>query len=261
MWSKHGKSKTQQQGFSLIELLLVIATIGMIFVLAVPNMNILSSTEAAQKMGTLTGDIRAAFDMAVLHRRPHRLVFHFATGDYWLETTDRRDFFLGTEAIDRDLSPEELKDQIVLFKDQFEEFVELAGIEVDDIENDRTIPPTSPVLKAKERLQPVEWRRVEDAEWSQRSLGPHFVIQSMQAEHHREKITLEEFEDRAFAYLYFLPHGYVERAVIYVAPSDGNGRVDPAELPYTITTDPYGGIAQIETGYLEVDIRETAQRR
>lgn len=259
MQVRSSSSVNRQQGFSLIELLLVIATIGLLFVLAMPNMNIISSTEAAQKLGTLAGDIRSAFDMAVLHRRPHRLVFHFASGDYWLETTDRQDFFLGNEKMTRDLSPEELKDQIEIFNTEFEEYVELAGIEVEDHENERTIPPSSPLLKARERLKPVEWRRVQDTEWTRRSLGPHFVVMAMQAEHHERKITLEEFQDEAFAYLYFFPRGYVERAVIYIAPAGWNAG-DDEQLPYTITTDPYEGIAHVESGYHEVDILEASRR-
>jgi type II secretory pathway pseudopilin PulG len=260
MVENKGLGTGRQNGFSIIELLLVIATIGLLFAVTAPNLTILSSTEAAQKINTLAGDIRAAYDMAILHRRPHRLVFHFATGEYWLETTDRQDFFLAAEGMERDLSPEELKEREEIFKEDFQLYVDLAGREVEDIENETVIPPISPLLAAKEQLQPPSWRRVEDSEWSRRTLGPYFVVQGMQAEHHMRKITLEEFGDRAFAYLYFFPRGYVERAVIYLAPSAGGRDIDESEPPYTITTEPFEGVAKVESGYREVDIFEDRPR-
>lgn len=251
----NGKSicRKAQAGFTIIELLIVITLMAGIFAVAMPNLTFISTSEAAQKLGTLSGDIRAAYDMAVLHQRPHRLVFEFESGDYWLETTERQDFFLGKEGLDRDLSPRDIEERIEYFEEDFEIFEELAGEEVEDIDNEVTIPPTSPVVQAKERLKPVKWTKVEDAEWSRRSIGPYFSVLAMQAEHHARRITLDEFVDEAFGHLYFFPNGYVERAVIYVGSAD-RGLEDPDDPPYTITTEPYEGVATVESGYREVDI-------
>ncbi len=251
--------KHPNSGFSLLEILLVISLIAVLFTMALPNLGFISTTEAAQKLGTLSGDIRAAYDMAVLHQRPHRLAFHFASGDYWLETTDREDFRLGAEGIDRDLSPEELEERVEYFEEDFEQYEELAGEEVEDIENEVTIPPVSPVVKAKERLQPAKWQKVEDAEWSKRSLGPYYAVLAMQAEHHIRRLTLDEFGDRGFAYLYFFPSGYVERAVIYIGEPNA-GLEDLDNPPYTLVTEPYEGIANVDSGYREVDIFDDRQR-
>lgn len=247
--------KSLQAGFTLIEVMLVIALMAVIFVLVIPNFNIVPSTEASSKINGLSGDIRAAYDMAVLHRKPHRLAFEFKTGDYWLESTERLDFQIGDNAQDRDLSPDELKEASAVFEEDFKEYLDLAGKEVKDADAEITIPPTSPLLAARKLLSPVEWRAVEDAEWQKRSLGPSFMIRAMQAEHHKSLQTYEDLKDDGYAYLYFFPEGYVQRAVIYVAPTDEDDKAKWDQQTYTVRTRSWEGLADVEGGYKEVDIR------
>ncbi len=256
------KSRTEKSpvvggaaGLTIIELLIVISIIALMTVVAVPNFNIVPGTEAAQKLGTLLGDVRAGYDMAVLNRKPYRLAFEFRTGDYWLEQTERQDFLLGDEELDRDPTPEETKDKEATFEEDLKRYKELAGKEVEDSENERVIAPSSPLLAAASRLKPAKWTMVDDVEWGKRSLGPSFVIRSMQTEHLQRLQTLEELGSDGYAYLYFFPQGYVERAVIHIAPADLEDKAKLDELTYTIQTQPFEGMAQAETGYKEVDLR------
>ena len=246
--------KGKPSGFTLIEVILVIALMGIIFILVVPNFNILPSSEASSKMSGLAGDIRAAYDMAVLNKKPYRLVFEFKTADYWLETTERTDFQLGDNPLNRDPSPQEVKEAIADFDEDFKEYETLAGKEVKDPESDQVIKPSSPLLAARPYLRPVLWQTVEDAEWSKRSLGPSFVIRSMHPEHLKNLQTYEELQTDGYVYLYFFPEGYVEKAVIHIAPADEADKARWDQLTYTVTTRPYEGIAEVETGYKEVDI-------
>lgn len=247
------KTKKQQFGFTIIELILVIALIGLLFVMAAPNLSILSSTEAAQKIGTLAADIRGAYDMAVLHRRPHRLVFQFSTGQYWLETTDHQNFRLAANSDGYDLSSEQAKERQAMFDEKFAEYKEKAGREVQLPDKDEVVMPASPLINAQSKLSPARWRRIEDSEWGRRSIGPQFSIGGMQAEHHESLISSNQTDENSVGHLYFFPQGYVERAVIYVVPAgmDVESALDKA---YTIKTRPYEGIADVNSGYQEVDI-------
>lgn len=260
---KRGPGKGNS-GFTLIEVLLVIALMSVIFVLVIPNFNIVPSTEATSKINGLAGDIRAAYDMAVLHRKPYRLAFEFKTGDYWLESTNRLDFQIGdgTGSATHDLSPDELKEASATFEEDFKEYLDLAGKEVKDSEGETTIPPTSPLIAARKQLSPVEWRAEEDAEWQKRSLGPSFMIRAMQAEHHKSLQTYEDLKQDGYAYLYFFPEGYVERAVIYVAPTDEDDKTKWDQMTYTVVTRSWEGLADVESGYKEVDItRDENEKR
>lgn len=250
-----------EAGFTIIELLMVISVMGLVMILAVPNFNFVPGTEASQKINALLGDIRSAYDMAVLTRKNYRLVFEFKSGEYWLESTDREDILLGEVRLDRDPTPEEIKEKAAVFDEEFEQYLQLAGKEVEDSENEKVISQTSPLLAAKSRLKPAEWKAVEDAEWKRRSLGPSFVIRSLQAEHHVRLQTLEELGDQAYAHIYFFPHGYMERAVIHLAPADLEDRNRLDELTYTIVTLPYEGMAVAETGFKEVNVLDEEAKR
>jgi general secretion pathway protein H len=255
------RSALAEGGFSLMEMIIVIALAALMFVVAAPSFTLTEETEASQKLGALAGDIRAAYDTTVLARKPHRLVFAFGSGDYWLESTDRDDFYMGDEKLDRDPTPEEIKDRKAVFEEEFEQYKLLAGKEVEDSEEERVIKPTSPVLAARDKLAPVEWKAVEDAEWSVRKLGPQFAIRSMQAEHHGRLQTREELGDEAYAYLYFFPQGYVERAVIHIAPADPDDKTRYDERTYTLMTESYEGMAEISSGFKEVDITRDEKAR
>ena|GEM_PF-751560 len=248
-------------GFSLIEMIVVITLAVAIFAVAAPNFSISEQTEAAQKLGGLAGDIRAAYDTTVLTRKPHRLVFSFGSGDYWLENTERQEFYLGDEKLDRDPTPDEIQDKKAKFDEEFEQYKILAGKEVEDSEAEKVIQPTSPLLAAKDKLAPVDWKMVEDSEWKVRRLGPQFNIRSMQAEHHGRLQTLEELGKEGFAYLYFFPQGYVERAVIHIAPTDSEDKSKYDDRTYTVTTSPYEGLAEVSAGFREVDLTRDEKAR
>lgn len=243
-------------GFSLIEIILVIAVIGSVFVMVLPNLGVIATSEAAGKLSTLSGDIRSTYDLAVLNKRPYRIGFEFHTGKYWLEYTERQDIYIPAEALEREATAEEIAAQEEVFQEDFDLYKDLAGKEVQNEKDEKMIPPTSPLIEAFEKLKPPKWEKVQDIEYRGRTLGPYYVIQDMQTEHHSRLIRLEEYEDAAMAYLYFFPNGYVEKAVIHINASLGDYSVDPNAIPFTVTTRPYEGLADIESGYVEVDIFE-----
>jgi hypothetical protein len=116
-------------------------------------------------------------------------------------------------------------------------------------------------MAAKSKLAPVVWQAVEDAEWTVRHLGPQFTVRSMQAEHHGRLQTFEELGKEGFAYLYFFPQGYVERAVIHIAPMDAQDKDRYDERTYTLSTEPYEGLAEISSGFREVDLSRDEKAR
>ena len=59
----------------------------------------------------------------------------------------------------------------------------------------------------------------------------------------------------------FFPKGYVEKAVIHLGVSAGDFEVDTTQPATTITTVPNEGFANVESGYIEVDIFKDEKRR
>ncbi len=258
------KSQTgllKQAGFSFLEILLVIVLMATVYAVAAPNLTILESSSIASKIAHFASDIRGAFDTAVLTQKPHRLVFMLETGDYWLESTESTDFALGDHILGRDPTEAEERDMKELFETQFEEYVELTGSEIHDGDHERVIQPISPLLKAKDKLKPTEWKKVENAEWKRRSIGPELIFQDFRAMHHESKQTFQDLGEEARVMLYFLPAGYVEPAVIHIAYRKGKNEIDEIQQPYTIVTNPYEGTADFQSGYEEVELSETRSRK
>jgi len=243
-------------GFTLIEIIIVISLVATVYFVALPQFNLVTGTDVAVKLGQLAADIRSGYDTAVLSGKTHRLVFTLATGEYWLEVADRNDPLLGDDKLARD--PTEEEEQIARdeFTERFKMFEDLAGQEIMDPETEKPIKPTSPVLEARKVLEPIKWARVEGLEWRPRSIGPYLLIQDMQAEHHAQKQTFEELGEKARAFLYFFPQGYVERAVIHVAYKRGNLEVDTDQEPYTIISSPLDGTAEVVAGMVELAERD-----
>lgn len=243
-------------GFSLIEVIIVVALIAFVYSVALPQLNQRTGAEVANKINQLAADVRAAYDMSVLTHKTYRLVFVMASGDYWLEEADRENVYLGSDKLDRDPTEAEEKDQQIAFDIKFKDYEDLAGQAVTDKDSDKEIPPTSPVLEAKSRLKRAGWTRVENLEWTVRSLGPILMIKDMQSEHHGQKQDFSELGGEARGMIYFFPSGYVERAVLHIAYKKDEMVPDDTQEPYTVTTNPYEGTAETVNGYVEVDVHQ-----
>lgn len=246
----------RQSGFSLIEVLIVVALIAFVYGVALPQLNVRSGAEIANKVNQLAGDVRSAYDMSVLSGKTHRLVFMLASGEYWLEEADQEQVYLGDDKLNRDPTDQEEKDYVADFNAKFQEYTELAGRIVVDPDGDREVAPESPLLAARDRLRRPVWGRIENMEWSERTLGPHLGIRMLQAEHHGQKQDLTEQGQEARAMIYFFPSGYVERAIIQIGYKKDDFVIDEAQEGYTLITDPYEGTARIQDGWTEIDVHE-----
>lgn len=249
-----------QRGFSLIEVIIVVALIAFVYTVALPEFSYRSGTEVATKLNTLASDFRNAYDQAVLSGKTYRFVFVLSSGDYWLEEADKEEILLGSDKVDRDPTDVEEKDENQAFESKFRDFLDLAGPAVADPKGDSEIPPTSPVIQAKDKVRRASWQRVDSMEWSARTLGPHLMIKDMQAEHHGLKQDLVEMGENGRAMIYVFPQGYIERAVIHIAYKKDHLIPDDTKEPYTLTTNPFEGVAEVVPGYVDVDVHQDKER-
>ena len=243
-----------EQGFSLIEVIIVVTLLAFVYTVALPQLSLRTGAAVANKLNQLASDIRSAYDLSVLSGKTYRIVFEFASGSYRLEEADRSITFLGDADLDRDPTAEEEKENQLIFENDFEGYIDLAGQTVIDVDNDREISPSSPVVEAKKRLRPPVWQPVKSLEWGKKSLGPELIIMDMQTEHHSRKQDSIELGREARGFLYFFPNGYVERAVLHIGYRKGDYEVDEQEKPYTIKTNPFEGTATIIPEYEEIDV-------
>lgn len=252
------KLSGSQKGFTLLEVIIVIGLVAFIYSVAIPNMNLMSGNEVATRIGQLSEDIRAAYDYSVLTGKPVRMVFKLYSGQYWLEATDSPNVKLGDALVSKDPSPQEDEYRRADFEEEFQKYVELMqeSVKYTDSESgdEEDIPEESPVIRAKDQLMGPSWYRLDSLEWSGRTMGDFLIIQSLWSEHHERAISLEEYGQEALGMIYFLPSGYVERAVIHVYHKKDEGEADTEQTPYTVLTHPYEGFAEVRSGYEEIDV-------
>jgi len=258
--SRVSEVSRRDSGFTLFEVVIVVTLLAFIVSLVAPNLNMRTTADAQSRVARLQEDVRAAFDMAVLTGRPYRMVFMLAKGDYWLEEADKEQFFLGDEQVNFDLSAEDEKNRAEDFDQGFKEYEELAGEAIRLADEDDEIPPTSPLVEAKERLKPPTWSKVDSLEWRERTLAPTLIIREMQAEHHARKQLFSELGEDARGMIYFFPSGRMERAYIHLAFRDGDMGIDEKQAGWTVTTDPWMGVAEAVSGFEEVDITRDDRR-
>lgn len=253
-FSRHRFTKKNIAAFTLIELIIVIALIASAYTLLLPNFSSQTASEVLSRLDRLSGDVRSAFDLAVLNRKTYRMVFEIHSGLYWLEETDQEDFFLASSKEgEGDPSPKKAKEMQDEFETQFEKYTQLAGEAAKDPDSDKEIPQKTPVLEAKSRLKQAVWKKVESIEWGNRQLTPLLIIKDMQAEHHPAPVTYDGTgSDEAYGHIYFFPSGYVERAYLHIYYMTGS-QIDESKAPWTVVTHPYRGEATVESGLEKVD--------
>ena len=239
----------KQHAFTIMEILIVISIIAGAYVIVLPSLNVNSTTEEMDKLNRLASDVRSGFDLAVLNHKAFRIVFHLNSGKYWLETTEAENFYIGSgDKKEGDASPTRAKEQREEFDTQFEKYKSLAGETFKTAKGDAEIPPMSPVVRAKDRLQKPVWTQVKSLEWAERELTPQFIIKDIKVEHSEAPMTLEgRPAEENYAYLYFLPNGYVEKATIHLYYTKGDS-IDESKQPWTIVTLPFRGEASLISG-------------
>ncbi|MFK7872382.1 MAG: Tfp pilus assembly protein FimT/FimU [Oligoflexales bacterium] len=243
------------RGFTLLEIVLVLAIMSAAYSLLVPNLGLNQATEIAVRLSRLGSDFRSAYDMSVLSGKPHRLVFHLYSGDYWLESTEQTHILLGDELQDHDLPPEDAQAEAEYKKEAFQEYLDLAAEDVVDEESGESVAIASPVVKAESLLLGASWRKVKSMEWRFRSLGPELMIADVSVSHLSEPQIVEDLETDAVVYIYMLPSGYLEKAVMHLRERIGDG-YDPDRPPYTLVTSPWTGEIDIRDGYEEESVRD-----
>ena len=247
------KVKMPERGFTLLEIIIVVALIAGVYTFALPQFRIFSGLEVSSTLNRLAVDIRSAWDVAVLTGKVHRMVFEVGGGDYWLEVADRNDVFMSVEGLDRDLNKEEEEEARLAFEENFKNYEDMMGNPLFDPDEEKEIIPITPLTASKERLQRTQWTMVKNLEWQKRTLLPMLSVQAMQAEHHVRKQSSEDGEGTVQAFLYFFPDGYVEAAVIQLAVMQDETTVDRSVPPYTVRTNSYEGTAEVISGREEFD--------
>src|SRR4051812_30840282 len=74
-----------ENGFTLIEMIVVIALIGMITIIAIPQINSYTKISLSSTSREMASTVKETYNGAVMLGKVHRLVYDFKSGQYWAE--------------------------------------------------------------------------------------------------------------------------------------------------------------------------------
>lgn len=199
-------------GFTLVELLIVIAVIAAMAVMAGPGLASMTGANARQTAGELAGSMRALFDVAAMRHATCRMVLDLGERAWWAECAP------GRTGVARD--PERAPARPALSDAELEErFPEERDAEV------------------RRLLAGTSFGAYEDRVVKKKELPGSTEFGDVRVEGRRDAIT------EGIAYVYFFPGGQAQRA--YVPVVDGDNL-------YTIVLEPFTGRARVVPGPVEV---------
>ncbi len=199
------------RGFTLLEMIVVVAVVGVLLAAAVPALSAVSGANARRAAGELAGATRYLFETAGLRHETCRLALDLDGSAWWAECTAGR-FSLPREK-SSDLRREEDEEDLA---DRF---------------------PDERDAEARRLLATAKFGAFADRLARRRNLPGAARFQEVWAEHQREPFS------KGMAYVYFFPQGRTEQARIPVV--DGDARYAVLLQPFTGRARVVEGIPEV----------------
>ncbi len=255
----------RQQGFSLIEIVIVLAIMGTMAALILPSLGLSPGSSFGHALRGLTSALRASYDSAVISGRMHRVLLELHSGEYWTEVAPagfrgRAPAPLGEDpdSLDRRTKEEERK--------RLSEDLDKAAAEVrKDAGNgpERTFSVRSILVAQRKALQGVRWQVVDDAVLGRRKLPGKTVFAAFQTATMDSKTEFRGRDQKLPpGEITYYPSGESVQAMIQVAQltsADGTA-VSDRGAKATLILDPLTGQSLILDGFQEPDFAKDTRR-
>jgi prepilin-type N-terminal cleavage/methylation domain-containing protein len=252
------RPRSFQAGFTLLEIILVLAIFGSIAAVILPNVGLTIGSRMSMALRELSGTLRATYDNAVLSGRINRLVINLKTSEYWVEAAPPG--FNGrasAQSIDRSAAEQRLDDS----RARLLEDLERAASEVRKAgggNSERSYAVRSILVAQRATLKEAKWTEIEDAILTRRRLPTGLLFWSVATEGMQRAVSYAELRDGETAFIYFFPWGEAIRAQIQLASQlpEGGG-LDDKSPKNTLALDALSGQSTVLEGLQEADfIRE-----
>jgi len=218
---RHPRARRAAAGFTLLEILIVIAVLALVMGSAVRGFRALAKSDLRASAKKLSGAARYLFDRASTTGKTHRLVIDLDSGVYWAEVSDDK-FYLPRE--------KETLASRLRAKQDLEEELRRRELEVQNV-------PLDQVFDAS-KYQPKEWKpkRAEFAAFRET------VVKRVKLKHAKVGLVytprLYDAQTDGQASIYFFPMGQVEPAIIQVSDESG-------ENVYSLVFHPLTGRVEV----------------
>jgi general secretion pathway protein H len=220
-------------GFTLIEIIVVLAIVGLIMSLGIKGFRSLAKSDLRASASHLSGAVRYLFDRASTTGKNHRLVLDFEGGRYWAEVSDDK-FYIPREAE----SPEALRRREELEAQEDEEKKLKREKEAAAAASSSSPSSSSDSSFDLSKLEVGEFRpkRARFAAFKEMALKPvklkNVVFRSVYTPRVTDPVTAGR------AYIYFFPLGQTEPAIVTLSDPSG-------ETVYSLVVHPITGRVRI----------------
>jgi general secretion pathway protein H len=226
-------------GFTLLELMIVVALVGLVMTVAVRGVRSLTKSDMRTSAVKMAGAIRYLFDRASTTGRIHRLVIDFGQGRYWAEVSDDR-FYIPHER-ETDLQRETAAEkQAKEDEDQKKREEEAQGQAQAGTE-----PPQYDI--AKYQPQEFQAKKARFAAFKEMAVKPTPVKGAKISGLFTPRLAAPMNTGRG--YIYFFPLGMTEAAQVYLSDEDQKN-------VYTLVVHPLTGRVQIYNRYVDPPVEK-----
>ena len=231
-----GTRRSSQSAFTLLEMMIVLALVGMLMGSVVVGFRSFTKSELRGSAAKMAGAIRYLFDRASSTGKVHRLVLDFETGKYWAEITDER-YLAPREQETEESRQKEAEAEA----EEAEAKAEGRAVEGEQEGDGEVIDPT--------RYQPTEWKpkKPRFEMFQEKALK---VVQmrggklaGLFTPRYRQPVASGK------GYLYFFPLGQTEPAVLHISDEEG-------QTFYSLLVHPLNGRVKVHAGYVEPRVEE-----
>jgi len=242
--------RSREDGFTLIEVILAVALLGLLGASAIRGIQSIAKSEIRSTVSRIAGSMRYLFDRASTTGKVHRLVLDFDENKYWAEVSNDR-FYIPRdreteqsrheefERIQRLQEAKKKREEEGLPAEEPEEgekggigfgFGMGAGMGSGTHTIDRYLP--KPYEAKPARFQPMKERTVKEVKVKNAKLFSMFSPR------------LSEPIGQGKGYVYFFPLGFGEAAMVHVSDEKG-------ETFFTLTLHPLTGRVKVASRYLD----------
>ncbi|MEY3901977.1 MAG: hypothetical protein RL189_1283 [Pseudomonadota bacterium] len=247
-----------QSGFTLLEIILVMAIMGSIASVILPNIGLTLTSRMSMSLREIAGTLRSAYDNAILSGRLNRVVFSLRSGEYWVEEAPVN--FSGrpsAQNFDKSAAQQRQDDfKLRLVEDLDKLFTD--SRRAGGGNSERAYSVRSILAVQRHVLKEKKWTEVEDAILTRRRLPDGLVFWSIATEGMPRALSQSDLREGETAFVYFFPWGEAIRTQIQIATqAQEGGGIDDKAPKNTLALDPLSGQSSILDGLQEADfIRE-----
>lgn len=257
--------KTKEQGFTLIEIILVLALIGAIAGVLIPNLNLTVDSQMSTALRNLTGQVRAAYDNAIFTGRLQRMIFNIKTGEYWLEQAplgfEGRPPLIDTDSETDSMIKKDKRNDLVKFLDDKAKNLSNRQMPTSTTTNIKYYSLRSIPIVQRKILRPVEWREINDAVTYRQKLPGQIIFAQISlgiSPKKYEYVEINSNSDKSkkeYAYIYFLPNGTTTPISIKLATRQDKNEnaIDDNGPKYTINLNTLTGESHLLEGFQDAN--------